>query len=635
MQQTTARTGGGDMSWPRAVILATGFFFISAIYLGQIPSFFSLVFTQANLHTMSQSMLTLGLLTVGLALIAIAISFMYDPKPVLPIFPPLFGLIGLGILGAGAVGVLFVLTTGHQYFPDQTIQRVNGNAHITNWPNPDHGWFLDPKWFQPQSVDIGAVSFVALMIGGGLLSYALLYYPWSRGKLTPALTNWVARLCAVGAGAFVLAYLTAYTFNPGATTNSFLAGVVENFFLGLALGLVLFALQLWLLPVMTAPGNRQKYMPNMYLHGVMLLTNVAAPLLTIFVVVYPLVNLLQSVDLSHGYWVQCAVKTSIPDSCTFTSYMGYIVAAVVSGMLFTFMIAAGYLWKRKPGFVKSGSTFAFVFAALAVVSTHMSVNNKVSGTPIALALAVGIVIMGLIWTIATEREFLAADQRSYALGCTGQWLMWGTLLFVYMGAFAFFSYPNFLDTEGNLIVTQGPHTLHDAYWVMLLCGGLAAIHFAFLMRRQAIGNVRKSALWFVLLGAGLQVTAAISLRPNHGLGFDFASGDSYANLIYWGGVAVEVLGILAAAYGGVASGGMRWTLTTFVFVFIGIVGFAYTMVPGNQWPDVLVAFSIIAGVGPILYAIYGKDAPAPVVGRMGRVPQARMPLATTEPGLPE
>jgi len=48
-----------------------------------------------------------------------------------------------------------------------------------------------------------------------------------------------------------------------------------------------------------------------------------------------------------------------------------------------------------------------------------------------------------------------------------------------------------------------------------------------------------------------------------------------------------------------------------------------------------VAFSIIAGVGPILYAIYGKDAPAPVVGRMGRVPQARMPLATTEPGLPE
>ncbi len=619
------------MSWPRAVILATGFFFISVIYLGQIPSFFSLVFTQANLHTMSQSMLSLGLLAAGLAVIAIAISFIYDPKPVLPFFPPLFGLIGAGITGAGVLGVLFVLTTRHQYFPDQTIQRVNGNTVITNWPDPAHGWLFRPYWFQPQSVDIGAISFVAIMIGGGLLSYALLYYPWKAGKLTPALTNWVARLCAVGAGAFVLAYLTTYTFAPSATSKNFGAGVIENLFLGLALGLVLFALQLWLLPIMTAPGNRQKYMPNIYLHGVMLLGNVAVPLLAIFVAVYPLVNWLQSIDLSHGYWVQCAVKTSIPDSCTFTSYMGYIVAAVVSGMLFTFMIAAGYLWKRKPGFVKSGSTFAFVFAALAVVATHASVFNNVSGTPIALSLAVGIVIMGLIWTISTEREFLPAEQRNYALGCTGQWLVWGTLLFVYMGAFAFFSYPNFLDTEGNLLITPGAHTLHDAYWVMLLCGGLAAIHFAFLTRRQAIGNVRKSALWFVLLGAGLQVTAAITLRPNHGLGFNFSGGDSYVNLIYWGGVVLEALGILAAIYGGAVTG-ISWAVTTLVFAFIGVVGFAFTLVPGNQWPDVLVAFSILGGLGAILYAIYGKDAPAPIIGR---AQQPRATLATPEPGLPE
>jgi hypothetical protein len=249
---------------------------------------------------------------------------------------------------------------------------------------------------------------------------------------------------------------------------------------------------------------------------------------------------------------------------------------------------------------------------------------------VALALAVGIGIMGLIWTVANEREFLPAEQRNYALGCTGQWLVWGTLLFAYIGAFAFFSFPNFLDTEGNLIIVQGAHTLHDAYWVMLLMGMLTAIHFAFLMRREAIGNVRKFALWFFILGIGLQVTAAITLTPNRGLGL----GDNYANYTFWGGVALEVLAVVATLYGSFVTGSISWGIGTLVLTGVGVTGIAVDLVASNPLPDVLVAFTILGGLGAVFYAIYGKDAPAPNVARL----QARtstLPRTTAEPGLPE
>ena len=627
MQHTMNRDGGGPMSWPRALVLATGFFFISVIFLGQIPSFFSLVFTQATLHTMSQSMLSLGLLSVGIALIAITASFLYDPKPLSRLFPPLFGLIGLVIMAAGVAAMFFVLTSGHEFFPDQTIVHTAAGLQQVNWPDPGHGWFLNQYWFQPQSVDIGAIGFVALVTGGGVLSYALLYYPYSRGQLTPAVTSLLTRASVGIAGALVLAYLTVYTFSASATTKQNAGGWWENIILAVALVLVLFALQVWLLPVMTAPGNRQKFMPNFYLHGVMLLTNVAAPLLALFVVVYPVVNWAYGLDLTNGYWVQCAVKSDIPNSCTFTPYVGYIVAGVVSGMLFTFMIAAGALWKSKPGFVRLGSTFAFVFASLALVATHL---NLPAETPIALVLGIGVAVLGLIWTIATQREFVPVAARNVALGCTGQWLVWGTALFIYLAGFALFSFPSFLDTEQNLIVFQGQNTIHDAYWALLLMTALGAMQFAFLSRRDSLGSIRKLALWSVLIGAGIQITGAIHMN--------LADATNLSNPLYSWGVGIVAFGVLVGAWGAIQTGSMQWLVVSVATVIIGIAGALFTTTLTHPPYDVMTFFTIFMGVGAVIYTIYGKDAPDPRIARvLRRERQVELPTvtSTTEQGLPE
>src|SRR6185437_10601229 len=185
MQKAMSRGGGGGMSWARAIILATGFFFISVIFLGQIPAFFSLAYTQAQLHTASQATLSLGLLAVGISLIAITTSFLFDPKPLARLVPAVFGLIGLGLSGLGVLGLGFVTVTRHQFFPDQTVVKVAGGTQTINWPDPAHGWFLNQYWFQPQSVDIGALSFISLFTGLGILSYVVLYRFHSQGKITP------------------------------------------------------------------------------------------------------------------------------------------------------------------------------------------------------------------------------------------------------------------------------------------------------------------------------------------------------------------------------------------------------------------------------------------------------------------
>jgi hypothetical protein len=633
MQNGTASTGGSDMSWARAVVLATGFFFISAIYLGQIPAFFSLAYTQAQLHTASEATLSLGLLALGLALIAITASFLYDPKPVLPFLPPLFGLIGLGLAGIGVIGMGFVLLTGHHFFPDQTVTVVNGSVNTANWPDPSHGWFLNQYWFQPQSVDIGAISFIAFITGMGILTYAALYYPWRNGKLTPVVTAFITRLAVGVAGALLLAYLTVYTFSPNLTVKTYASGAVENVILAAALGLVLFALQVWMLQVMTAPGNRQRFMPSMYLHGVMLLGNVAVPLLGIFVVLYPVVNWMYSTHFMGDYWVQCAIKTAIPDSCTFTPDIGYIIAGLVAGMLFTFMIAAGYLWNRKPAFVKLGSTFAFVFAALAVVATHDTIDlTHANQLPVSLMLAIGIAILGVIWTVATQREFVPQAARNVALGCTGQWLVMGTLLLIYLAGFAFFSYPQFFDTEQNLISAQGPTAVHDAYWVLLIAGGLAAMQFAFLSRRDKLGSVRKLALWMILIGGTMEVAASVHF--NLSVGPDPTNGGNPVNYAYFAGVVIEAIGISVAAYGALATKNIGLLVTNLAFIFIGVVGAVTTLALGGGHDDVVVAFSIIGCIGAILYTIYGQDAPDRLLARVlnrnaTRAPVARPPAATT------
>ena len=592
------------MSWARAIVLATGFFFLSAIYLGQIPGFFQLASTQATLGLFSQVLLNLGLLTVGLALIGITAAFLYDPKPASRLLVPLFGLLGLALIVAGVALIAFVFSTGHQYLPDQTFSGSGNSKVAINWPDPNQSYLFNSIWFQPKSIDLSGVGFVALMTGGGIFGFVALYPLQMARRLSGALRSMLLQLSIGFAVAILFAYLTMYTFSPDATVKTWGNGAVENGVLAIALMLVLFATQVWLLPIMAEKRNREKFFPALYLHSVMLIGNVAVPLLGLFVAMFPLVYWVNSINLATGYWVQCSSKTVLPGSCTFTSYTGYIVSAIVSGMFFTFMLIAGYLWTKKPAFVRLGTLFAYIFAALAVVVTHTGGQKGASEIPLGLAMAIGIAILGLVWIVSTFREFAPAVALQASLGCVGQWLVMGSTLAIYIAAFAFFSYPNFIETEGNLIITPGNQTIHDAYWVMLIAGGLAALMFAFLLRRQALGQIRKATLWLILIGAGMQIAASIH--------FDLGDASNPVNYAFYAGVVIEVIGMLAGLWGAFQTrtrGGGLWMVVSVATILVGLGGMAYLIGSGSTRYELVVAFAILMSFGALFYVVLGADPP--------------------------
>src|SRR5258708_36372068 len=91
------------MSWARAVVIATGFFFLTAMLVGQLPSFFFKYSTNSTLVIFEQSVLDFALLAIGIGLLCFEVSFLYDPKPLIPW--PVFAVLGLGM---SAVGLLLM-----------------------------------------------------------------------------------------------------------------------------------------------------------------------------------------------------------------------------------------------------------------------------------------------------------------------------------------------------------------------------------------------------------------------------------------------------------------------------------------------------------------------------------------------
>ncbi len=589
------------LSWARSLILATGIFFISVIFLGQIPSYFEVI--SASSAQFEQGLLNIGLLVLGLSIIGLVASFLYDPKPVSGIFLPFFFLLGAVFLAAG-VFLLYQVYSGawYPYLPDQLVSVTGSGAtlsvHVTNWPNPGQSYLFNPVWFQPQSVNIPGVGFDFTITGGGILSYVLLYPLHAAGKITGQLKNLLVWGSAGVSAAILFAYLTLYTFSAAATTNTPANGAMENVLLGLALGLMLFALLVWLLPVMTDKQNRAKFMPANYLHAAMTLGNLAVPLLVLFVVWYPLINEILTIA-PNNYFVQCSTQ-QIPSSCFFSANMQYVVAAVVSTTFMVFMIAGGYLWNRKPAFTRLGFVYAFVFAALAAVVSHT--GDTAAHLPVAIVMGIGIALIGLLWTISTQREFVPPAADIAPLGCIGQWLVMGSLLFIYMAGFAFFSYAQFFDTAANLVVNQGAGAIHDAYWVLLIFTLFGAVQFAFLTKRQKIGTWRKAVLWITAIGVGVQITGAIDMNLSAG---------NLSDLTYFAGAAVAAAGVLIGIVGAIMtrkSGGMIHTISIAAFAFIGVAAayFCYTV----NIDELVVASTVLMTIGAFVYSIYGADPPA-------------------------
>ena len=147
-------------------------------------------------------------------------------------------------------------------------------------------------------------------------------------------------------------------------------------------------------------------MPSVYLHGVVgLLGFVGVPLLVLWVIVYPLVNLVQSVD-TQEIFVQCSLKNEIPASCTFTPYTGYVICAIVFTMTFGLLIAGLYFWSTRRDMVVLGGTIGLLFLAIAVTIIHV---DDPAQLPMGLIIATGIAVVAFFWTWSTQREFASTQ----------------------------------------------------------------------------------------------------------------------------------------------------------------------------------------------------------------------------------
>ncbi len=615
--QVAVREHEKPMSWPRAILIATGFFFVTAILLGQLPSYIYTIATLSTLARMEQGFLTLALLAIGIGALCFEIAFLYDPRPLIPW--QVFAVLGAGMAAVGtffvyqvSVGIntnnVFGFPGWSHFLPD----AIQSGSNVTYWPVANQPYLFSPTWFQPQSIDIASVGMIGILTGLGMLSLAVLCPFALSGRLVSPARDLLVRV-SLGLSIVIAAiWLSTYTFAPTSVMpNSGLHGAVGNILLFVALLLALFALELWLLPVMIA--NRQQFMPAVYLHGVVgLIGSVAVPLLIIWAALYPVVNAIQSVDTKQ-FWVECSQKSNIPASCTFSPFTGQIICALVFTNLFVILIAGIYFWSTRRNTVVLGGTIGIIYVGLAVTTIHTDTSGGAfSVVPLGLVLAVGIVATAFIYTWATQREF--ASTIPTQLGCLGQWLVFGTLLLIFLFGYAFFSFPTFFELESGLafFYQVGPGALHDAYWVALLMGGLIILHFILLQRRQSapMGMLRRLVLVgdvvsTVLLLAGVIIGAKHDVLAGGVNALDGGSATSLTGLCFALGAT------LVALYGAVRARGFAspWPIAIAVSALVGIaIAYISYMLPGN-WPDLVTCGLILGTVGSYAFAAAGPDGP--------------------------
>jgi hypothetical protein len=591
------------MSWARAVIIAVGLFFLAIILMGQTAGYFFTISTLSKLTRLEQGTLDLGLISVGLGAIAFEIAFLYDPKPLIPW--PLFTALGAGITAIGAF-FLFQVYTGawHEYLPDATTTAtlVNGQPvnNVTYWPIAGQKWLLHPVWFQPQSIDLQAIGLLGLVIGLGMFVIAVLNPAILGGRFTGPARDYTVRVSVAASVALMAVWLTIQTFAPAVWSPTGLSGAIANILLGIALLAALLAIVAWLLPVMVL--HRGQFMPGNYLHGVVgLLGGIGVPLLGIWALAYPVVNLIHQYDIDQ-FWVQCSQKTDIPGSCTFTPFTGYIICAIVFNIPFTLMVLGLYFWTTKRNLVVLGGTYGIIWTGLAATLIH---QDDPAQTPYGLLIAAGIVLLAFAWTWATQVEF--APTRPEPLGCTGQWLVLGTLMLFYLMGFSLLSLPSFFEIEALALFYQpGNGGLHDAFWGLLLMGGLGLFQTAILVRRKPMGNVRKFALWALLIGVLFEMVGAI---------FGFHWDVLYYGINAFGpgqawvlaGMIFEAVGILATLYAAMQTGDLRWALIVGVVALAGIAEAVIIYNLPFVYEELVLVGIVAAAVGAFAYVALGPD----------------------------
>ncbi len=598
------------MSWARAVLIAIGFFFLASILLGQFPSYIFTVSTGATLAHMEQGFLDIAVLSIGIGILCFTISLLYDPRPLLPW--PLFALVGLGIAAIGlytlyqvSIGIFGTNIFGQGGWNEFLPSAVpNGNS-VVDWPIAGQTYLGHPAWLQLESIDLKSLGMMGTIFGFGLFVIAVLNPFVLSGRLLGPARDLMVRLSLGLAIVIGAIWLTVFTFTPQALQpkSDGTHGAVGNVLIFIGLMLALFALIVWLLPVMTA--NRQQFMPSVYLHGVVgLLASVGIPFLILWALIYPVVNAIHNVD-SQQFWVSCSKKNDIPGSCTFSPFTGYIICAIVFTSIFGLFVLGMYFWSTRRNSVVLAGTIGLVWVALAATVVH--VDDPVQ-LPIGMLIATGIIVMAFIWTWGNQREFapVVAEQ----LGCMGQWLILGTLLLVYLFGFAAFSLPSFFEVEAlGLFYSPGRGGSHDAFWGLLLMGGLAAFQFTILARRgkaPPMSNMKKFAMVSLLIAIILMLAGAIIGFHNDVLvtginGFEGAHG------VFLAGIIFEVVGVVTAGLAALRAGSLPWAIAIGVSVLIG-AAVAFVMYNLSQpYPELVVFGFILVMVGAFAYVAAGPE----------------------------
>jgi hypothetical protein len=655
------------MSWARAIILAAGLFFVAMILMNQFPGYMYTVFTGARLTKFEQGMLDVSLVSLGLAILLMVVLFLFDPKPVIP--PILVAAFGAVLFAAGLIGLILVYETGHQYLPD-----------VPDFPSGTGGTLFGATWgLQAQSIDLEAVSMIVLGTGFGVLVYGLLAL--ANSSFFAAFARWITRFglvvlvvyglvtqfvghsllgmnndelflsdalvlglllmlgfvtlvlrvgmngpgrdflvwgAAIISALFMVIYVVLYTFQGDTILGmgSGTALLLGNVILGIALLLAFAAVQIWFLPVMIA--ERRRYMPASYLIVFFGLVPMFLVFLVLFAIGYPLVNLIHSWDTTNFLTV-CAVKTAVPATCTYTQYSGYILATLANGAFFTAGLAAIYFWRKKRQAVILSSVVGFLFCAFAAVVIHTDTQLRV-----ALFIGTAVLLLAMVWAYSTRHEF--ASVASVQLGCAGQWLVLGTVILVYLAGFSFFSFQEFFETEAlGINYTGGPGQLHDAFWALLVFGGLALVQFILLSRRYGLSRLRTLSLWIVMLGMTMLIVSGIQFSLEFGNGVKgrlLISGTT----MYVAGLLFVILGsafeIFNALWAGRRFWGMLSFFTLFFFLFLSLhplstiihdatlpSGIPYTLAADQEligaWVAAIV-FTIFAGSGAAISSVVGR-----------------------------
>ncbi len=593
------------MSWVRAIVLAAGLFFVTMILMNQLPGYIYTVVTGARLVRMEQGMLDLALVSLGLAVLLMVVLFLFDPKPIVP--PFLVAAFGAVLFVAGLVGMILISVTGHQFLPDDP-----------DFPAGTGGTLFGSIWLQARSIDLLAISMIVMGTGFGVLVYALIAWAGFRKGLTGPARDFLAWGAAIISAILLAIYVVLYTFQGddilGLPHNAAL--ITGNVMMGVALMLAFAAVQIWFLPVMIA--ERQRYMPAAYLIVVFGLVPLAVIFLVMFLVAYPLVYAIHQVD-SSNFWTVCGVKSDVPASCTYTQYTGYIVATIANGQFFVAGLAAIRWWhKNRPAVVLS-MVISFLLCAFAAVVIHTDDQMRV-----ALFIGTAVLLLAMIWTYSTRHEY--ASVAPVQLGCTGQWLVLGTVILVYLAGFAFFSFQEFFETEAlGISYAGGPNQLHDAFWSFLIVGGLAAIQLILLARRYSLSGMRKFALWIVLLGMTMLVVSGIQ--------FSLEFGNGVKGRLLISGVTMYLVGLLFVVFGSILeiwealwNGRRFWGMLSFFclgfFLLLSINplsliikdatlpnGIPYTLEADQElmsaWVATL-AFTILAGAGAAVSSVVGR-----------------------------